>query len=42
MTIDSMRPSRVTKQEPRLATGEVEELAGVRRRDRQEPLSTLV
>jgi hypothetical protein len=38
MTADPMRPSRATKQEPRLAAGAVEEPAGARRRDRQEPV----
>jgi hypothetical protein len=42
MTVDLMRPSRVTKQEPQLAAGAVEEPTAARRRDRQEPRSMLV
>jgi hypothetical protein len=37
MTVDPMRPSRATKQEPRLAVGAMEEPAGAQRRDRREP-----
>jgi hypothetical protein len=39
MIADPTRPSRATKQEPRLAAGVVEEPVGARRRDRWEPCS---
>jgi hypothetical protein len=42
MTTDPTRPPRVTKQELRPAAGEVEALAGVRRKDCREPHSMLV
>jgi hypothetical protein len=42
MIADFMRPSRATKQELWLAAGAVEEPVGLRRRDHQEPRSTLV
>jgi hypothetical protein len=42
MTVDPMRPSRVTRKGPRPAAGAVDAPTGVQRRDRREPHSTLV